>query len=57
MNNTEPKELLILSIIKQALLSNKSYLEASKILNKHGYNYTPQMVETLVIENMKRSLN
>lgn len=57
MTKSDPKELLILAIIKQALLSDKSYLETSEILNKHGYNYTPEMVETLVIENMKRSLN
>lgn len=56
MTKSDPKELLILSIIKQGLLSNKNYSEIAQTLNKHGYNYNHQMVENLVIENMKRSL-
>jgi hypothetical protein len=55
--NLNPKDVLILSIIKQGLMTDKSYEDISNNLNKFGYNYNKNMVQTFFCDYLNRCLS
>lgn len=56
MQKLEPKEVLILSLIKAGLMNDKSFEEISKDLNKKGFTYNKNMVQIFFCDYLTRCL-